>query len=33
MEKEIDWDEWPVFEIVLVVVVFVAGMGLLWCVG
>lgn len=33
MEKEIDWDEWPVFEIVLVVVVFVTVMGLLWCVG
>lgn len=33
MEKEIDWDRWPVTEVVLVVLVFVLVMGMLWLVG
>tara|TARA_R110000868_G_scaffold357499_2_gene619007 strand:+ start:46 stop:147 length:102 start_codon:yes stop_codon:yes gene_type:complete len=33
MEKEVDWDRWPVTEVVLVVLVFVLVMGLLWLVG
>lgn len=33
MEKEVDWDRWPVTEVVLVVLVFVLVMGMLWLVG
>ena len=33
MEKEVDWDRWPVTEVVLVVSVFALVMGLLWLVG
>ena len=33
MEKEVDWDRWPITEVVLVVSVFVLVMGLLWLVG
>lgn len=33
MEKEVDWDRWPVTEVVIVVLVFVLVMGLLWLVG
>jgi hypothetical protein len=33
MEKEVDWDRWPVTEVVLVVLVFVAVMVMLWLVG
>lgn len=33
MEKGIDWDRWPVAEVVLVVLVFVLVMGMLWLVG
>jgi hypothetical protein len=33
MEKGVDWDRWPVTEVVLVVSVFVAVMVMLWLVG
>lgn len=33
MEKEVDWDRWPVTEVVLVVSVFALVMGMLWLVG
>lgn len=33
MEKEVDWDRWPVTEVVLVVLVFVLVMGMLWLIG
>ena len=33
MEEEIDWDRWPVMEMVLVVSVFVLVMVMLWLVG
>ena len=33
MQKEVDWDCWPVTEVVLVVSVFVLVMGMLWLVG
>lgn len=33
MEKEVDWDRWPVTEVVLVISVFLLVMGLLWLVG
>jgi hypothetical protein len=33
MEDEIDWDRWPVCEVVLVGSVFVLVMVLLWLVG
>lgn len=33
MEKEIDWDRWPVTEVVIVVLVFVLVMGMLWLIG
>ena len=33
MEDEIDWDRWPVTEVVLVVSVFALVMVLLWLVG
>jgi len=33
MEKEVDWDRWPVTEVVLLVSVFLAVMVMLWLVG
>jgi len=33
MEKEVDWDRWPVTEVVLVVSVFLAVMVMSWLVG
>jgi len=33
MEKEVDWDRWPVTEVVLLVSVFVAVMVMSWLVG
>ena len=33
MEDEIDWDQWPVTEVVLVVSVFALVMVMLWLVG
>lgn len=33
MEKEVDWDRWPVAEVVLVVSVFLLVMVMLWLVG
>lgn len=33
MEKEVDWDSWPITEVVLVVSVFVLVMVMLWLVG
>jgi hypothetical protein len=33
MEKEVDWDSWPITEVVLVVSVFLAVMVMLWLVG
>ena len=33
MEKEVDWDRWPVTEVALVVSVFALVMVMLWLVG